>query len=155
MKEGEKVENFCLQDSYEKQVCLKDYDSKWKIIYFYPKDNTPGCTVEALDFTDMKDEFEKENCIIFAISKDNCKSHQNFINKKQLEITLLSDPETKVHKQMGVWQLKKFMGKEYIGTVRTTFLLDPHRKIRKVWENVKVKGHAKEVLETLKKLQNF
>jgi len=155
MQEGQKVENFCLKNAEEKEVCLKDYDNKWKVIYFYPKDNTPGCTVEAIDFSELKEEFEKNNTIIFGISKDTCKSHQNFIDKKGLTITLLSDPEVEVHKQMGVWQLKKFMGKEYIGTVRTTFILDPHRKIVKKWENVKVKGHAQEVLEEIKKLQNF
>jgi len=150
---GDIAPDFCLPNQDNQEICLRDFRGKWVVLYFYPKDNTPGCTTEALDFTALKDEFEKEGAIILGVSPDSIKRHQNFIEKKDLKITLLSDEEKEVAKLYGVWQLKKNFGKEYMGIVRTTFLIDPEGKIAYIWPKVKVKGHAKEVLEKLKELK--
>ena len=106
-------------------------------------------TIEAIDFSKYKAQFKKANAVILGVSKDDCKSHQKFIDAQKLTITLLSDPETAVQKLYGVWGKKKFMGREYMGTLRTTFLIDPKGKIAKIWENVSVKGHAEDVLNAL------
>jgi peroxiredoxin Q/BCP len=153
LKEGDMAPDFCLKDQDEKNVCLKDYEGKNIILYFYPKDNTPGCSMEAMMFTKFKPEFEKLNTTILGISKDSCQSHRKFIEKKNLNLTLISDEDKEIHKKYGVWRLKKFMGKEFLGTIRTTFLIDSDGKIRKIWDGVKVKGHAEDVLENVKKLQ--
>ncbi len=118
--------------------------------YFYPKDNTPGCTTEALDFTALVPEFTALNAVIVGVSPDSEKSHGRFIEKKELTIELLSDPDHQTAEAYGVWQLKKFMGKEYMGIVRSTFLIDPQGQVAAIWSKVKVKGHAQMVLETLK-----
>jgi peroxiredoxin Q/BCP len=149
-KAGETAPDFALQDQDGKEVHLKDFKGKFVVLYFYPKDDTPGCTIEAIDFSTFKDQFKKANAVILGISKDDCKSHQKFIDKQKLTITLLSDPETAVQKLYGVWGKKKFMGREYMGTLRTTLLIDPKGKIKQVWESVSVKGHAEEVLNALK-----
>ena len=107
-----------------------------------------------MDFSELKNEFAKKNAAILGISKDSCKSHQDFIDKRGLTITLLSDPDAEVQKKYDVYKKKKFMGKEFMGTVRTTFIIDPLGNIRKRYDNVDVKGHAKEVLEEVKKLQS-
>ena len=151
---GDKAPDFCLPNQDNEEICLRDFQGSWVVLYFYPKDNTPGCTTEALDFTALKDEFEKEGAIILGVSPDSVKKHQNFIAKKNLGITLLSDEDKEVLKEYGVWQLKKNFGKEYMGVVRSTFLIDPDGKIAYIWPKVKVKGHAKEVLEKLKELKN-
>ena len=151
---GDKAPDFCLPNQDNEEICLRDFQGSWVVLYFYPKDNTPGCTTEALDFTVLKDEFEKEGAIILGVSPDSVKRHQNFIAKKSLDITLLSDEDKEVLKEYGVWQLKKNFGKEYMGVVRSTFLIDPNGKIAYIWPKVKVKGHAKEVLEKLKELKN-
>jgi len=104
-------------------------------------------------FTKYKDEFEKLNTTILGISKDSCDSHKKFIENKKLNITLISDKEKEIHKIYGVWRLKKFMGKEFFGTIRTTFLIDKEGIIRTIWDNVKVKGHVEEVFEEVKKLK--
>ena len=149
---GTSAPDFCLQDAYEKETCLRDFTGKWVVLYFYPKDNTPGCSLEAMDFSRIKDEFEKENAVILGVSKDSCKSHQDFIDKKRLTIMLLSDMDAEVQKKYKIWKPKKFMGREFLGTVRSTFLIDPKGKISKTWLDVKVKGHAEEVLSEVKKL---
>ena len=148
-KQGETAPDFTLQDQDGKNVSLKDFKGKHVVLYFYPKDDTPGCTIEAIDFSKFKEQFKKANAVILGVSKDNCKSHQKFIDKQKLTITLLSDPETAVQKLYGVWGKKKFMGREYMGTLRTTLLIDPKGKIVKVWENVRVKDHAEDVLNAL------
>lgn len=152
LKEGDKAPVFCVKNQDEKILCLEDFKGKNVILYFYPKDNTPGCSLEAMMFTKYKPEFEKENTTIIGVSKDSCESHQKFIENKNLNLTLLSDPEKDVQKLYGVWRLKKFMGKEFLGTVRTTFLIDEKGIIRKIWDKVKVKGHVEDVLESVKKL---
>ena len=152
LNEGDTAPDFCLLDQDEKNICLKDYRGKNVILYFYPKDNTPGCSLEAMTFTKFKDEFEKLNTTVLGVSKDSCESHRKFIEKKGLNVTLISDEEKVIHEKYGVWRLKKFMGKEFIGTIRTTFLMDSEGKIRKIWDNVRVKNHVEDVMEEVKKL---
>jgi peroxiredoxin Q/BCP len=150
---GNKAPDFCLPNQDSEEVCLRDLQGSWVVLYFYPKDNTPGCTTEALDFTALKSEFEKLGATILGISPDSIKRHCNFIEKKNLKITLLSDEEKEVAQKYGVWQLKKMYGKEYMGIVRSTFLINQDGEIAYIWPKVKVKGHAQEVLEKLKELK--
>ena len=150
---GKKAPEFCLPDKDLKQHCLKDYKGKWVVLYFYPKDNTSGCTKEAVGFSEKKEEFEKLNAVIMGISKDSPKSHAKFIEKHNLKILLLSDEEHKVLESYGAWGIKKNYGKEYYGTIRSTFIIDPDGIIRKAWKNVRVKDHVENVLVSLKELQ--
>ena len=119
-----KAKQFSLLDANKNTHRLQDYQGKWLVLYFYPKDNTPGCTIEALEFTALQEEFKKINAHILGISNDSCESHQKFINKKRLSITLLSDKEHKVAEKYGVWKPKKFLGKEFLGIKRSTFLIN-------------------------------
>jgi len=121
---------------------------------FFPKDNTPGCTTEALDFTAALPEFTKMGAIILGVSPDSPKKHRNFIEKKGLKITLLADEEKELCKLFGVWQLKKNYGREYMGVVRSTFLIAPDGTLAYKWEKVRVKGHVDEVREKLAELQS-
>jgi peroxiredoxin Q/BCP len=150
---GDKAPGFCLPDQDDKETCLADYKGKWVVLYFYPKDDTPGCTVEAIDFTSVKRDLEAKNTAIFGVSRDSVKSHQNFIAKQELTITLLSDPDHKIIEAYGAWQLKKMYGKESYGIVRSTFLIDPEGKIAFAWPNVKAKGHVEKVVRKLEELQ--
>jgi len=150
---GDNAPDFCLLDQDEKETCLSNYQGKNVILYFYPKDNTPGCSLEAIMFTKYKNEFEKLNTTILGVSKDSCNSHRKFIENKKINLTLISDTEKEIHKKYGVWKLKKFMGKELLGTIRTTFLIDTKGIIKKIWSNVRVKGHVEKVLEEVKKLK--
>ncbi len=152
LKTGEKAPEFCLKDANEKDVCLKDFRGKYLVLYFYPKDNTSGCTKEAAGFSEKIDEIRKLGAEVVGISKDSIKSHQNFIKKHDLKIILLSDPEHEVIEKYGAWQLKKNYGREYYGTVRTTYLIDPEGKIAYVWPKVKVKGHVEDVIGKLREL---
>ena len=124
LKEGDIAPDFCMPDQNEKQICLKDYKGKNIVLYFYPKDNTPSCSLEAMMFTKFKPEFEKYKTTILGVSKDSCDSHRKFIEKKNLNLTLISDTDKEIQKKYGVWRLKKFMGKEFVGTIRSTFLID-------------------------------
>jgi len=151
---GEKAPEFCLPNQDEVEICLRDLKGKWVILYFYPKDNTPGCSTQACDFTASYEDFEDLNGVILGVSPDSPKKHRNFIEKKNLEITLLSDEDKTVLEQYGVWQLKKMMGREYMGVVRTTYIIDPDGIIKKIWNKVKVKGHIEEVKTQLEELQN-
>ena len=153
IKENIKAPNFTLLSTNGEKQKLKDLLGKYVVIYFYPKDDTPGCTIETNDFNKLLPKFKKLNCEIFGISKDNIKSHDKFREKFKIKFDLLSDEELKVLKKYEVWGKKKFMGKEFMGIIRSTFLIDKKGKIIKVWDNVKVKDHAKEVLETLKSLK--
>ena len=150
---GDTVPDFCLPNQDEEEICLRDLKGKWIVLYFYPKDNTPGCSTEAQDFTAALKDFEKLNAIVLGVSPDSPKKHRNFIEKKDLKITLLSDEEKELCKTFGCWQLKKFMGKEYMGVVRSTYIIDPDGKIAAKWEKVKVKGHVEEVKKKLEELQ--
>jgi peroxiredoxin Q/BCP len=129
---------------------LKDSIGKYVVLYFYPKDDTPGCTIETNDFNKLLTKFKKLNCDVLGISKDDLKSHHKFKEKYKIKFDLLADDEIKVIKSYKIWNKKKFMGREFMGVIRSTFLIDPKGKIVKIWDNVKVKDHAKEVLETLK-----
>ncbi len=152
IKVGQKAVDFCLEDFKNRKICLKDFKGKNIALYFYPKDDTPGCTLEAIDFSKHKSNFQKNNTTILGISKDSCESHQKFVDKHSLTIALLSDPNSEVQKRYGVWRKKKFMGREFIGTVRTTVLIDKKGIIKHIWDKVKVKDHAEDVLEQAKTL---
>ena len=149
IKENTKAPIFKLPSTNKKEYSLKDSIGNYVIIYFYPKDDTPGCTIETNDFNKLLPKFKKLNCEILGISKDSLKSHDKFRDKYKIKFDLLADEEIKVLKKYKVWAKKKFMGREFMGIVRTTFLIDKKGKTLKVWNNVKVKDHAKEVLETL------
>lgn len=153
MKINDKAPNFSIPDQDGNAVTLANFEGKWLVLYFYPKDNTPGCTIEAIDFTSLKGEFNALNTEILGASKDSQKSHCSFIEKKDLKITLLSDEEKTLAQSYGAWGQKKFMGKEYMGMKRNTYLINPEGKIAFVWENVKATGHAAKVLEKVKDLQ--
>ena len=152
IKEKTKAPIFKLPSTNKKDYSLKDSIGKFVIIYFYPKDDTPGCTIETNDFNKLLSKFKKLDCEVYGISKDNLKSHDKFRDKYKIKFDLLADEELKVLKKYGVWGKKKFMGREFMGIIRTTFLLDKKGKIVKIWNNVKVKDHAKEVLETVKNI---
>ena len=147
-----KISNFTLPSTSGNDFSLKDNISDYLVLYFYPKDDTPGCTIETNDFNKLLPKFKKLNCEIRGISKDDIKSHDKFREKYKIKFNLLSDQDIKLHKKLKVWGKKKFMGREFMGTIRSTFLIDKNGKILKIWNNVKVKDHAKEVLETLKSL---
>ncbi|RAM50088.1 MAG: thioredoxin-dependent thiol peroxidase [Hapalosiphonaceae cyanobacterium JJU2] len=153
-KTGEKAPDFTLPNQDGNLASLADFQSSWLILYFYPKDDTPGCTTEAREFTDLSHEFSALGATIVGVSPDTEKSHCKFTQKHNLSIQLLSDPEHQVCETYGVWQLKKFMGKEYMGVVRSTFLITPDSKLAYVWTNVKVKNHVQAVLAKLQELFN-
>ena len=147
-----KALDFKLQSTNGENYSLKESIGKYVVLYFYPKDDTPGCTIETKDFNKLLQKFKKLNCEVFGISKDSLKSHNKFKNKHKIKFDLLTDEELKVLKKYGVWGKKKFMGREFMGTIRSTFLVDKKGKIIKMWKDVKVKDHAKEVLETLQNI---
>ncbi len=149
---GTQAPEFCLPNQDEEEICLRDIKGRWIVLYFYPKDNTPGCTTEACDFTAAEPEFVGLDAMILGVSPDSPKKHRSFIEKKDLKITLLADEEKELCNAFGVWQLKKFMGREYMGVVRSTFIIDPDGKIVAVWNKVRVKGHVNEVKEKLEAL---
>ena len=143
---------FKLNSTSNKEYSLKESLGKYVVIYFYPKDDTPGCTIETNDFNKLLPKFKKLKCEVYGISKDSLKSHKKFKEKYKIKFDLLADDELKVLKKYKVWGKKKFMGREFMGIIRTTYLIDKKGKIIKIWKNVKVKDHAKEVLETLKNI---
>ena len=152
IKIGDKAFDFQLPDQNDNVRSLDEFKGKWVVLYFYPKDNTSGCTREAIDFTNAREEFEKLNAVIIGVSPDSTKSHRKFQSKHNLNITLLSDPEHKIIEKYGAWVLKKMYGREYYGVQRSTFLIDPDGKIAYMWRKVKVKGHVEAVLNKLKEL---
>jgi len=147
-----KAPSFKLKSTNDEVVNLKSIKNSYIVLYFYPKDDTPGCTIEANDFNKLLKEFKKLDCEVYGISKDDVKSHKKFKTKYKINFDLLADEEKKMIKSYKVWGKKKFMGREFMGIVRTTFLLDKKRNIIKTWKNVKVKDHAKDVLNTLKSI---
>ena len=153
IKENTKAPLFKIPSTTKSEYSLKDSLGKYIVIYFYPKDDTPGCTIETNDFNKLLPKFKKLNCDVFGISKDNLKSHDKFRDKFKIKFDLLSDEDLIVLKKYKVWAKKKFMGREFMGILRTTFLIDPKGKIIKIWKNVKVKDHAKDVLDTLISIQ--
>ena len=144
--------HFCLVDQNDTKLCLKDYQGKWVLLYFYPKDDTPGCTVEACTFRDSWSEFEKYNTIVLGVSADSTKSHKKFEEKFSLPFPLLADPEKEVIKKYDVLKEKSMYGKTFLGIMRESFLINPEGKIEKEYKNVKPKIHAEEVLADLKEL---
>jgi peroxiredoxin Q/BCP len=150
---GQDAPDFSLVNQDEVEIRLKDLDGKWIVLYFYPKDSTPGCTTEACDFTQMLPDFEDLDAVVLGVSPDSAKKHRNFIEKKDLKITLLVDEEKTTIKDYEAWGIKKMYGKEYEGVIRSTYIITPDRKIGFGWEKVRVKGHAEAVKEKLKELQ--
>ncbi len=143
--------NFTCPDQTGKMHQLSDYKGSWLFIYFYPKDQTPGCTTEACSIRDSYQELTK--CVkVLGVSPDSQESHQKFISKHDLPFPLLADTDKKMVNDYQVWQKKKFMGREYFGVVRTSFLIDPQGKIAKIYEKVNPKNHVDEILADLKKL---
>ena len=145
--------DFSLPDQDGNPRSLSGFSDRWLVVYFYPKDNTSACTLEALDFSSRLSDFEQMDAAVVGVSPDSVKSHANFQVKKELRVTLLSDPEHVLLTEAGVWQKKKLYGKEHMGVVRSTFLVDPAGTVREVWTNVKVPGHVEAVLERLKALR--
>ena len=152
LKINSKAPSFEIPSTSIGKYSLKDSIGKYVVLYFYPKDDTPVCTIETNDFNKYLSKFKKLDCEVYGISKDSIKSHDKFKDKYKIKFDLLADEEIKVLKKYKVWGKKKFMGREFMGIVRTTYLIDKKGKILKVWENVKVKDHVKEVLETLSNL---
>lgn len=137
---------FCLKNEDEENICLKDFKGNWILLYFYPKDNTPGCTTEACEIRNEWDNFEKQNAVVLGISADSSESHKKFNEKHSLPFSLLSDTDKTVLKQYKSYGTKKMFGKEYQGIFRNSFLISPDFKIVKIYEKVKTKKHAVEVL---------
>jgi len=133
---------------------LSDYTGKWVILYFYPKDSTPGCTTESCGFRDALPDFSGADAVIFGASRDSLKSHANFTAKQELNFPLISDGDEALCKAFDVMQLKKNYGREYMGVERSTFIINPEGDVAYAWRGVKVKGHVEEVLATLKELQS-
>ncbi|CCI07572.1 MULTISPECIES: thioredoxin-dependent thiol peroxidase [Microcystis] len=150
---GQKAPEFATPNQRGEISKLADFAGQWLVLYFYPKDNTPGCSTEAIDFTALSPQFQQLNAVIIGVSPDSAKSHCRFIEKHNLTIQLLSDTEHQLAEIYQVWGLKKFMGKEYMGIKRSTFLIDPQGNIAYIWSNVKVKAHAEAVLKKLEELQ--
>ncbi|PIR37431.1 MAG: thioredoxin-dependent thiol peroxidase [Alphaproteobacteria bacterium CG11_big_fil_rev_8_21_14_0_20_39_49] len=150
--QGEKAPDFTLTSDKFDEVTLSKQKNKNIVLYFYPKDNTPGCTQQAIDFTEKLKEFSENDTIIFGVSKDDPQTHEHFKSMKSLQITLLSDEDLDVIPKYGSWIEKNMYGKKYMGIDRSTFLIDKQGVIKKVWRKVKVKGHVEEVLEEVKKI---
>lgn len=149
-----KAPTFSLQDQTGTTRSLADYGGRYLVLYFYPKDDTPGCTTEACNFRDIRDSIATlGNAEVIGISKDSVRKHANFAKKYNLNFTLLSDPEAETIKAYNSWGRKKFMGREYDGILRNTYIIDPHGMIVKTYEGVDPKKHAAEIITDLKKLQ--
>lgn len=149
---GQKAPNFNLPDETGNRVSLADFADKNIVLYFYPKDNTPGCTKESIGFSQLKSEFEAHDTVILGASKDTVKKHQNFIKKQNLTVKLLVDEDGSLCEDYTVWGLKKFMGREYMGIERATFLIGKDGTLKNIWRKVKVKGHVEDVLEAVKEI---
>lgn len=152
IKENSAAPNFSLPRDGSGNVSLADLRGGPVVLFFYPKDNTPGCTTEAIDFTARIDDFNALNCTVLGISKDSIKKHDNFRKKHDLGVALLSDADSQVCEDYGVWQEKKMYGKSFMGIVRTTLLIGPDGNIIRIWNKVKVAGHAEEVLQAVRAL---
>lgn len=149
---GKKAPAFTLPDADGKKVSLKDFKGQPLVVYFYPKDDTPGCTTEAKDFTALAAKFKKAGAAVIGISKDSVARHKKFADKHDLKVILLSDEDGEVCEKYGVWVEKSLYGRTYMGIERATFLVDGNGVIRQVWRKVKVKGHAQEVLDAVQAL---
>jgi len=150
--EGSEVPDLTLMSDKFEEVSLSDFPDKNIVVYFYPKDSTPGCTTEAKDFTELKKEFDAANTVVIGISKDDPETHEHFKNMQQLDVILLSDENLEAIPKFGAWVEKNMYGKKYMGIERSTFLINKEKKVEKVWRKVRVKGHVQEVLEEAKKI---
>lgn len=147
---GQRAPDFTLASTEDRDISLADFKGKQSVVlYFYPRDDTPGCTAEACSFRDLRAMFNEHGAEILGVSADTIKSHKKFRDKFNLPFTLLADTDHAVAEQYGVWQLKKFMGREYMGIARTTFVIDPNGTVKAVFPNVKVEGHADAVLKAV------
>ncbi len=153
LKEGDKAPEFCLkgidEKGEEREFCLRDFLGKKVVLYFYPKDNTPGCTQEACDFRDNMARVKEKGAVVLGVSPDSINSHKKFFEKYGLNFPLLSDPDKKVAESYGAYGEKKMYGKVTKGIIRSTFIIDEEGKIKKAFYNVKVKGHVDKVIENL------
>ncbi|MDP2629109.1 MAG: thioredoxin-dependent thiol peroxidase [Candidatus Harrisonbacteria bacterium] len=150
---GEKAPDFILPDQHGEEHSISQYKGEWVLLYFYPKDNTPGCTAEACQIRDNMEAFKKLSITVLGVSIDSVDSHKKFADKHDLPFTLLSDWDKKVVELYGVWGKKKFMGKEFMGTKRTSFLIDREGRIVKIYEKVKPAQHGEEVLEDIRRFE--
>ena len=149
LEQKKKAPNFCLPDQTCEQVCLEDLRDQWVVLYFYPKDNSKSCTLEALDFTANLKSLEAMGAVVIGVSPDSVKSHTNFAKKQNLQFYILSDSKHDVLSKYGVWTMKKMYGKEYMGVERSTSLINPEGYIENEWRNVRVKGHVEVVKQKL------
>jgi len=149
LKEGDKAPEFSVNTNGGGKISLADYKGKNVILYFYPKDDTPGCTKEACAFRDNFSEFKKRGAIVLGVSPDSVKSHDKFVEKFKLPFILLADEDKKIVEAYGVWGEKSFMGRKYMGTNRVTFLIGPDGRIKKIWPQVKPEEHVEEVLAAI------
>jgi len=153
IEEGKKAPGFTLRDQDETEVSLSDFEGSWVVLYFYPKDDTPGCTTEACEFTDGIQDFRGLNAVVLGCSPDPPDTHRKFIAKYDLEVRLLSDPEHTVMEKYGAWGEKNMYGKVTVGVIRSTVIIDPEGRVAHRWKRVKAKGHADKVRERLEQLQ--
>lgn len=152
LKEGDPAPDFELETDTEGTIRLSEFRGRKVVLYFYPKDNTPGCTQEGKDFSELLDEFEKADTVVIGISPDTVRKHANFRDKHGLKVILAADPDRKAIEAYGVWKEKSMYGRKYWGVERSTFLIDRDGRIARIWRKVKVKGHAQEVLEAARAL---
>ena len=150
---GDEAPGFCLPNQDGEEVCLEGFRGSWVVLYFYPRDNTKGCTLEALDFTANLEAFEELGAVVLGVSPDSVRSHRGFCDRHGLGITLLSDPDHEVLERYGVWQIKKMYGREFHGVERSTFIIDPEGRVAHAWRKVRVKGHVDAVKRRLAELQ--
>jgi peroxiredoxin Q/BCP len=150
---GDSAPTFCLPDKDGNEVCLGNFMDKWVVLYFYPKDLTSGCTIQAIDFTASLPEFEKVNTVVIGVSPDSPKSHQKFVDKHELKVLLLSDEEKTVLEAYGAWGEKSMYGKTHFGVIRSTVIINPEGKIAETFPKVTAQGHINIVKEKLKVLQ--
>jgi peroxiredoxin Q/BCP len=151
LKPGDKAPDFTLTADDGKPVSLSDFKGKQVVLYFYPKASTPGCTIEACDFRDLRPKFNKADVVVLGVSADPVKALVNFKTKQKLNFPLLSDPDHKMIESYGQWRMKKFMGRSFKGIVRTTFLIDKTGHIAQIWDAVRVKNHAADTLSAASK----
>jgi len=149
---GDPAPGFCLHDQNGEEVCLGELLGRWIVLYFYPKDNTSGCTREALDFSSALEELRSLGAEVLGVSPDSTESHRKFKDKHGIAVTLLSDPDRRVLQAYGAWGTKKMYGKEHQGVIRSTFIIDPAGRIVRIWRRVRVKGHVDEVLGEVRSL---
>lgn len=142
---GDAAPAFCLRDSQGDDVCLKDFLGSWVVLYFYPRDNTPGCTREACDFRDAYPALRRKKIIVLGVSADSASEHESFRSQHRLPFALLVDEGARLSRRYGVWQEKQNFGRKYMGIVRSTFVIDPRGRLSQIYRKVKVDGHADEV----------